>query len=321
MTTTTKEPTVTMTEPSTDDLAQWWPDTGCALPQPVMASPSWWGADSRRWSVPLPFPGSPAAGGCHVKVLEPHTAAYVDVTTSFAAAVAAGKAGIGPRVHHADPSERILITEDYTDRAHTANLDLFDAPDRLGRLIEVRRAVHRLPPTGRSATVFDDIRTAAAAASRAGAALPADLPWMLRLLNRAESAITAAGFDRVPIHGDANVSNVLVTDDGGLLLVDFDCAADADPLQDIGSMLAELAPLESDAEALFERAWGAFDRAAFARARAYGIADQVRWGLIGSYCDAVRPATQEYSKFADWQFLRARAQLRDPRFDDQVRSV
>ncbi|MGZ9825784.1 phosphotransferase [Tsukamurella ocularis] len=311
-------------EPSQDDLAQWWPDTGCALPQPVMASPSWWGADSRRWSVPLPFPAADEArpgGGCHVKMLEPHTSAYVDAESSFGASVAAGEAGLAPRVHHADPAKRILITEDFTARAHTANLDLFDDAGRLDDVIALRRAVHALPPVGRAATVFDDIRTASAAAARAGATLPADLPWMLRLLGRAESAITASGFDRVPIHGDANVSNVLVLDGGGLLLVDFDCAADADPLQDIGSVLAELAPLESAAEALFERAWGSFDSAAFARARAYSIADQVRWGLIGSYCDAARPATQEYSKFADWQFLRARAQLRDPRYDDRFRSV
>ncbi|WP_158636068.1 phosphotransferase [Tsukamurella sputi] len=315
---------MTTSEPTTDGLAQWWPDTSCALPQPVMASPSWWGADSRRWSVPLPFPGadgSGACGECHVKVLEPHTTAYIDVAASFAVTVAAGEAGIGPRVHHADPATRTLITEDHTGGAHTANLDLFDAADRLDELVELRRAVHDLPPVGRPATVFDDIRTAAAAADRAGATLPADLPWILRLLSRAESAIVAAGFDQVPIHGDANVSNVLVVDDGGLLLVDYDCAADADPLQDIGSMLAELAPLESDAEGLFERAWGSLDRSAFARARAYGIADQVRWGLIGSYCDAVRPATEEYSKFADWQFLRARTQLRDPGFDDRLRSI
>jgi hypothetical protein len=43
--------------------------------------------------------------------------------------------------------------------------------------------------------------------------------------------------------------------------------------------------------------------------------------VIGAYCDAVRPGTQEYSKFSDWQFLRARAGLSDPHFDDRIRNL
>ncbi|MDJ0396033.1 amidase family protein [Rhodococcus sp. G-MC3] len=31
--------------------------------------------------------------------------------------------------------------------------------------------------------------------------------------------------------------------------------------------------------------------------------------------------TVEYSKFSDWQFLRARAGLRDPHFDDRLRNI
>lgn len=58
----------------------------------------------------------------------------------------------------------------------------------------------------------------------------------------------------------------------------------------------------------------------FDRARIYGIADSLRWALIGLYCDAVKPGTPEYSTFSDWQFLRARAGLRDPHFDDRVRN-
>ncbi len=68
-------------------------------------------------------------------------------------------------------------------------------------------------------------------------------------------------------------------------------------------------------------AYGPFDSALIDRPRIYGIADSLRWALIGSYCDAVKPGTHKYSKFSDWQFLLARAGLRDPHFDDRVRNI
>ncbi len=56
----------------------------------------------------------------------------------------------------------------------------------------------------------------------------------------------ASGFDLVPCHGDGNVSNVLLADDGRMMLVDWDVAAVMDPLQDIGVLLAEVRPFDRD---------------------------------------------------------------------------
>lgn len=288
---------------------------------PTMASPSWWGADSRRYSVRAPEPDPRCGTTGFVKVMEPHTRAYVDTAAAFAAAAAAGAAEIAPAVRFSDAAAGVLVTADYTGACHTATLDLFHSPEAVERLVALRRAVHDLPAFDRVASVFDDVRTALAAARAARAQLPPDLDWMLRGLRSVEEAIAAAGVDPVPVHGDANVSNVLALDSGELLLVDFDCAAMADPLQDLGCLLAELAPLDGEARVLFEMSWGSWDCALFERARLYGIADHVRWGLIGAYCDAARPGTEEYSKFSDWQFLRARAGLRDPRFDDRIRTL
>jgi hypothetical protein len=45
----------------------------------------------------------------------------------------------------------------------------------------------------------------------------------------------------------------------------------------------------------------------FNRARLYGVADDVRWGLIGAILAATSPRTDlEFLKYADWRFLRAR---------------
>jgi len=109
--------------------------------------------------------------------------------------------------------------------------------------------------------------------------------------------------------------------DQRLLLVDWDCAAMMDPLQDLGSLLQEIRPADPDAREVFEMYWGSWDQTLFDRCRVYGVADCVRWSLIGIYADLVRPGTLEYAKFADWQLVRARAALRDPCFGDRIRSI
>ncbi|AQA06655.1 hypothetical protein BVC93_23705 [Mycobacterium sp. MS1601] len=280
-----------------------------------MASPSWWGADSECLDV------RSDSQSVFVKTMIGHAGAYTDVEHAFAAATAAGELGIGPKVLAADPATGTLVLENFVDTASTATLNRFDDPDALQKLIDVRAKVHTSTGITRTATVFDDIRTLTTLAQSQNVVLPKDFSWMLRLLDMAEKRILATGFDTVPAHGDGNVSNVLLVEDGRTLLVDWDVAAVMDPLQDIGVLLAEVRPFDSQARAAFEMAWGSYDQALFDRARVYGIVDMVRWGLIGAYADAARPGTLEYSKLSDWQFLRARAGLADGHFHDRLEGL
>ncbi|ANW67865.1 hypothetical protein BCA37_19085 [Mycobacterium sp. djl-10] len=286
-----------------------------ADPTPSMASPSWWGADSECLDV------RSASQAVFVKTMIGHAGAYVDIPHAFSAAVAAGESGVGPRVLAADADAGVLVLENLCDTASTATVDRFDDPDALASLIELRARVHTGAGITRTATVFDDIRALTTLAYTAGVTVPQDFGWMLRMVNMAEKKILATGFDTVPAHGDGNVSNVLLADDGRMLLVDWDVAAVMDPLQDIGVLLAEVRPFDSQARAAFDMAWGSYDQKLFDRARVYGIVDLVRWGLIGAYADAARPGTLEYSKFSDWQFLRARAGLADGHFHDRLESL
>ncbi|MGE2736993.1 phosphotransferase [Mycolicibacterium vaccae] len=287
-------------------------DDIAADPTPVMASPSWWGADSEGFHV------QSGAQRAFAKVMAPHAGAYADITQAFAAAAEAGERGVGPRVYATDAASSMLVQESFVEDGHTATLDVFDDDARLADLMELRARVHAFTSITRQATVFDDIRALSELAAARAVALPADFGWMCRLLALAEQRIAATGFDTVPAHGDGNVSNVLLAADDRMLLVDWDVAAVMDPLQDLGVLLAEVRPLDSEARTAFEMAWGRFDQGLFDRARVYGVADCVRWGLIGAYADSARPGTLEYSKFSDWQFLRARTWLTDVHFHDRL---
>lgn len=288
---------------------------------PTMASPSWWGADSERQRL-VPPSGS-TARAVFLKTMLPHSFAYVDIRTSFNAAVAAGHVGIGPYVVDADIESGTLRMEDLSSTSKTATLNDFQDPSNVQKLLELRRKVGLLAvESPRTATVFDDLQALQETAAMQRVRLPSDFPWMLRILDSAETAITAAGYDLRFCHGDGNISNVLIDrTDAALRLVDWDCAAQMDPIQDLGVILAELAPFDLDAREIFEMYWGSWDRRLFERSRIYAIADAVRWGLIGAYVDAVDPGTYEYSKFSDWQFLRARTWLNDPHLDDRLRNL
>ena len=287
---------------------------------PTMASPSWWGADSECFDVRTGGESASPASA-FVKSMIGHASAYVDVKQAFAAATEAGENGVGPAVHASDPASGLLVMENLVDTASTATLNVFDDDAKLEQLIALRKRVHEFGSITRSATVFDDVRTLTDLATANSVALPADFEWMIRMLAMAEERIAATGFDTAPCHGDGNVSNVLLPDDGRMLLLDWDVAAVMDPLQDIGILLAEVRPFDSTARQAFETAWGSFDQALFDRARVYGTVDCVRWGLIGAFADAARPGTLEYSKLSDWQFLRARAGLGDIHFHDRLRNL
>ncbi|WP_157890570.1 phosphotransferase [Mycolicibacterium goodii] len=291
-----------------------------ADPTPTMASPSWWSADSECFDV-RPTDGSDRPGPVFVKSMIAHARAYVDIRQAFAAAAEAGEKGLGPKVFAADPEAGVLVQENLLGTASTATLDVFDDDARLERLFELRKRVRNFGSITRPAGVFDEIRSLTRLAAANHVILPDDFEWMQRQLGLAEKRIAATGFDLVPGHGDGNVSNVLVRDDGGLLLVDWDAAGLMDPLQDIGAVLAEVRPFDSEARSAFEMAWGTFDQSLFDRARVYGVADCVKWGLIGAYADTARPGTLEYSKFSDWQFVRARAGLGDIHHFDRLRNL
>lgn len=287
---------------------------------PTMASPSWWGADSVRCRL---VGGGDGRADRFVKTTADHARRYVDVESAFGFALAAGAAGVGPLVLEADVASGTLTMTDLTSTHRTASLADFADAFALERVAAARSAVHGLEAAHlRTASVFDDIRALVAGAGDAGAALPADLTWMLRFAKDAEQAISAEGVDLLPCHGDGNVSNTMVSErTGEVVLIDWDVAAVMDPLQDIGAVLAELRASDLDARELFELMWGRWDGALFDRARLYGIADAVRWGLIGAFADALAPGSQEYSKFSDWQFFRARMWLRERHVDDRLRNV
>lgn len=58
----------------------------------------------------------------------------------------------------------------------------------------------------------------------------------------------------------------------------------------------------------------------FDRVRLYGVADDLRWTMIGMLMGHLSPRShEEFYKFGLWRLVRLRAALRDPRFGERLR--
>lgn len=254
----------------------------------------------------------------------PHDEAslYACPKTLVAAARAAGEAGIGPAIVAADPTTGGLVMADLSASHRVATLNRLAEPGVRDAVLEAKKALHRGPRLPRSRSVFEAIEGLLERAAAAGVTLPPDSVWLIDHARAAAATITAAGVDTVPAHGDGNASNVLIDEAGGVVLVDYDMAANIDPFEDLGSFLVEAHAFDPEAKESFEVFHGRFDERLFNRARLYGVADDLRWGLIGAILAKTSSRSDlEFLKYADWRFLRCRMAMRDPRFEERLRRV
>ena len=285
---------------------------------PVLASPSWRGVDGSPWRVKDGRTGE----SLFIKAMDPDSAFYIDLPTAFLAARRASNLGVGPRVLAADEANGVLVMEDLDDGWRVGTLERLLDPVIVDAVVAARKIFQTSGPLPKAAGVFDEITRFYTDAKAVEAQLPTDVDWLVDELNFAGAALKSAAIETTPIHGDGNVSNLMISDSGEVRLIDWDRATTADPLEDIGSFLVEAFEQEPEARDAFDRNFPGLGEAAFNRARIYGVADDLRWGLIGAVVAAKSPRnTHEFYKFASWRFLRCRMAVRAPRFGEQLRRM
>jgi hypothetical protein len=282
----------------------------------VLASPSWRGVDGSPWRATDRKTGD----SLFVKTMWADAKLYIDITCAFTAAQRAAELGIGPRVFAADPDTGILIQEDLNAGWRAGTLERALEPKTVDSILAARRRFQEAPALARTNGVFTEIDRFYRAAKQARAQMPSDADWLVGELQFAAEILRKIPVQPVPIHGDGNMSNVMISDRGEIRLIDWDRATTADPLEDLGSFFVEAFEQEPEARDAFVRYYGSFNEQAYARMRIYGIADDLRWGLIGAFVAAKSArSTVEFYKFASWRFLRCRMNVREPRFAETLR--
>lgn len=282
-----------------------------------VVSPIHRGVASHCWKVSL----DGEAPAWFLKVLHDDMKDFVDVAASYKAADMAATSGVTPTPRYL-PSASAAIFDLLPDGWMWARLHHFNDPDIVARVVAARRAIQAGPTLGRVQDLFATIADYAKRAEAARIALPQDVWWLTSRTAEIGRAIGAAGTETRPCHLDGASSNVMLSPEGNVCLVDFDSAGDADPYWDLGVMMAEICQFEPEEAALVEIFAGRYDKRIHHRARLYGAADDIKWGLWGYLVAAGSPRRGvEFVKYAEWRFLRARMVLHDPRFEGMLRHV
>jgi thiamine kinase-like enzyme len=285
---------------------------------PAVASPSFHAAESATFLV-APAGGTPTA---FLRLGLDEVADLVEPSIAEAVAKRLHGLGISPRVLYGDVAERAMLHENLDASWRTAKIDDLMTPDAAARLVEVHKSIAAEHAFGRSWSVFDGIDLLWSILARRRDVLPADADWLLSWITCIRKAIAAAGVDLVPSHGDAHSSNVMISEDGRLMLVDFDMAANVDPYDLLGALMNELYQFESHMKPLLEVHDGRFNERAFHRCRLYAAADDFYWALRSLVLEIRLPQCGvEYLKYAAWRFLRCRSLVGRPGFEELVRSI
>jgi thiamine kinase-like enzyme len=285
---------------------------------PPVASPSYHAVESASFDV---APDGKEAT-FFLRLGGDEVAELIDDDVAFAAARRLHDLGLAPEPIARAPGERAVLFALLGEGWRTAKIDDLMHESAAARLIEMQKAIASGEPFGRPWSVFDGIDRLWPLVSEAGAVLPSDVDWMLAWMTTMREAISAAGVELKPGHGDPHSSNIMLGPDKAMMLVVFDMAGDVDPYYQLGVQMNELYQFESQMKPLLEMHNGRFSEKAFNRCRLYAAADDFYWALRSLLQDA-RSSLQgvEFLKYAGWRFLRCRMLLGHPGFEERVRSL
>lgn len=285
-------------------------------PLTVLASPAWRGVEGDIWRA------SYGSRSIILKHFHPDTAFYVDTNAAMEGAEQAGKHGVGPEVLEQWPADQLFVMEDLGSDWRAGGLHDATDPKIRPRIVAQKKLFQGSAELSKSSNIFAEIEALLKLAVGHNCFTHRDISVFADFFEEARQKLQAADMDNCPCHRDGNTANLMIGLDNAVKLLDFDLAANCDPFEDIGCYLAEFFESDADARVGFEEWHGSFDEGLFQRAMIYGLADDMRWGLIGSILAATSPRSAlEFSKYAAWRFLRLEAKAKQSDANNRIRAA
>ena len=254
---------------------------------------------SARWVLRVPGAG---------------TADYIDRDLEERVARSADAAGVNAAVLFFDAADGLMLTA-HVDGAVTMTPSRFEDLGAVARAGDVLRRLHRdAAPVGVAFRLFPMLDEYKALLAAKGAVLPDGYDAAERLADTARAALAAKPSPLRAAHCDPLCENFLDTGER-MVLIDYEYAADNDPMWDLGDLSIEAGFDEAHDRALLRSYFGAEpppDQAA--RMVGYKALADLLWTLWGQLQHVNGNPAEDFRTYAQGRFDRCRALMATTQF-------
>ena len=275
------------------------------------------GISNANWRVSV----EGLAGRFFVKIPGKGTEMFIDRAAAMDASRKAAGLGIGPRVYDDLASDGIEISDFIEGRRSCTHADFRDA-GRCRTVLDIYRRLHGGESLILTKTVFDMIDEHVEQVRVLGGWVPADHLELNAQYRRARAALEASGLDLVPCFNDPMAGNFMLDEaDGSIMLIDYEYASNNDRCYDLGIWFGEMFFDEPTELALIEHYFGRAEPAIVARVMLHKMLADLKWATWSMVQQKISALDFDFFKYGTWKHMRARALLRDPRWETWLRSV
>ena len=267
-----------------------------------------------------------------LKVLSKDQEHWVRIENAAEMAQHAGDAGHSPRLIASDEAGKAFLFEYLGDNWRPAAVQDLRAEKVREMILAAAKGLHNLPSLGRNTTVIEQIselRGHMETGTRhvmTGETVkvkpPVNYAQISAVIDKIGLGFSAAANEIAPCHFENSLSNFMLGPMGAVKIVDFDRAANCDPLSDVGALCNEYCRTDNDVAQAVEIYSGHPDAATVARVKLHMILSAFRWGLWGkvSHFSSGRPEI-EYYKYGENQFMRCAYHIANWNVEQLIREM
>ncbi len=264
--------------------------------------------------------GSPAASMFVLRIPGEGAETFIDRECEQRNQLAAAAAGLSPTVLHViRPSYCRVVPFIEAETLHPATVA--GHPDRLRLVVQAIKTCHQEADFENEISVFDLIREHARVARELGAPQPYQIEWMLWVAQRIERALERDEPPAVACHGNLLSENFLLSPQGRLWLIDWECSGKADPYYDLGSLCAEHPFSAAEEQAVLTGYCGTFDEQRYARMMLFKLIVDLRWSLWAMVRCKVSKLTFDFYQYGLDRVARFCDNATHPDFESWLRQV
>jgi len=252
-----------------------------------------------------------------LKIPGKNTELFIDRNAARDASKKAADAGVAPELVYYVEDDQVEIFEFLKDYQSCTVADMLDQKVR-SNVIDTYVSVHKSPLFNATKTGFDQIDEHLRQVEEQSARTPRDLPKLRLEFERARQAIEATGFDIAPCYNDAYVTNYMIDGAKNVKIIDWEYAANNDPVWDLSLYCLECFFDKSTRKAILEQYFGEVREAAYSKLVLYYGLCLIKWALWACLQGKISTIAFDYNKYSSLLFLRARKWMAD---DDWERAL